>query len=95
MSTDLLRDDVVIADKVHHKRAMHYLIEAGGVLPLNGGLFGIRFLPNQQGDFVGLQLFSEGIRSRISFSVNKRVNKVVKKKDEGKVSFKGGEENLF
>ena len=68
----------IIAEKVHNKRALHFLVEAGGVIPFHGGLFALKLVPVSEDSNV-LQLITEGVNNPIRYSAWKRDKKVVMK----------------
>ena len=84
----------ILIEKLYHKGAMHKLIESGGTVPLNE-VFGIRITPTgSEGQFVAVQLVSNGVQSRVKYSMAQGKKKK-EKEEEVQVEFTTGSEELF
>ena len=84
---------VLCEKRNQHRRGLHYMIEVGGTINLNG-LFGVRFLP-VEGDYLAVQLVTNGMDNPVRYNIfaKSTPNKKVGRKK--KVEFKSGTEGLF
>lgn len=88
----------VIAEKVFNRKMLHGLLETSADVKVSD-LFGIRIIP-RDGDWVAVQVITNGINNPIQNSWVRRTKKIIEKspKKENKkekVEFKADQETLF